>query len=182
MCRCVSLSLSLCVSLWLWLWLWCACAVRCGWCVEWHAEKPPCVHPKRPRVYQHHNHMWCWYTRGRFERTCGEEGEGGHPQFCLPKIAHVWLSQPMDVTYFQFENRSRTTRCRISLHLNTLFNSRHMTQRHTQTRTHTQHNHVQEHSTAQHNTAQHRTQHTEAKRREEEMKETKRDRDEKRYK
>ena len=57
-----------------------------------------------------------------------------------------------------------------SLHLNTLPNSRHM---------------IQQHSTVQHsdNThTQHRTCHTEAKRREEEMKETKRDINEKRYK
>ena len=38
----------------------------------------PCVRSKRPRVYQHHAHMfqhvraWCRYTRGRFERTHGD--------------------------------------------------------------------------------------------------------------
>ena len=43
-----------------------------------------------------------------------------------------------------------------SLHLNTLFNSRHMTQRHTQTRTHTTQRHTATHHTAQ-NTPQHRS-------------------------
>ena len=76
----------------------------------------------------------------------GEEG-GGHRQFCLLKFAHVGVitcprgstKKPMDATYFQFENRSNNTLPRqhvaeysiFSLHLNTLFNSRHMTQRHT---------------------------------------------------
>ena len=40
---------------------------------------------------------------------------GGHRQCCLPKFAHVWSSRasevhhkkPMDLTHFQFENRSR---------------------------------------------------------------------------
>ena len=46
---------------------------------------------------------------------------GGHRQCCLPKFAHVWSSlgprgppkKPMDLTHFQFENRSRATRCRF---------------------------------------------------------------------
>ena len=79
--------------------------------------------------------------------------------------------KPMHVTYFQFGNRSRTTRCRV---LHFFASPEHTVQLqtgdtpHIQTRTHT--------------TTQHRTRHsTEAKRREEERKETKRDRDEKRY-
>ena len=44
-----------------------------------------------------------------------------HRQFCLPKVAHVGSSlgprgppkKPMDLTHFQFENRSRATRCRL---------------------------------------------------------------------
>ena len=102
------------------------CVWCCVVCVVWRVarlgtqKKPPCVDSKRPRVYRHHAHTcyhmcaWCRYTRGRFEWTHSGAGEG-HRQFCLPKFAHVGSSRasevhhkkPMDLTHFQFENRSR---------------------------------------------------------------------------
>ena len=42
-----------------------------------------------------HMCAWCWYTRGRFERTHGDAlnlhtgVQGGDRQICLPKFAHV---------------------------------------------------------------------------------------------
>ena len=137
----------------------------------------------------------CVYTCGRANGTHGdvlnvhteERRRGGHRQFCLPKFAHVGLSRapevqqrnPCMLPIFSLRigrEQHVPDSSNYSLHLNTLFNSRHMTQRHTQTRT------DNTRYTA-HTTTQHRTRHsTEAKRREEEMKETKRDRDEKRYK
>ena len=104
-------------------------------CVVWHAENlsvcpsktPQCVHSKWPRVYGHHAHRLKTCARGA--RTHGAilnvhreafwmntRGKGAHRQFCLPKFAHVWLSRapevhqkkPLDVTHFQFENRSNT--------------------------------------------------------------------------
>ena len=65
----------------------------------------------------------------------------------------------MHVTYFQFESRSRTTRCRV-LHL---FASPEHT---VQLKTHdtTTHTDAHTHNTTQHSTAQNRTRHTEAKR------------------
>ena len=97
-CRCrrvVSLSLSyLCV------WLWCVCERGMVWCgVRGDTLKKPCVHPKRPRV-QRCNHMrvWCRYTRGRFERTHGREGEEGGGEgevvvslaFLIEKTSWLW--------------------------------------------------------------------------------------------
>ena len=73
----------------------CCCVVvvvvvcRCGCgrgvcvvaCVVWHAENPvcrfktpPCVHSKRPRVYQHHVHMG-----GVLNLQTGEGGTGSSP-------------------------------------------------------------------------------------------------------
>ena len=79
--------------------------------------------------------------------------------------------KPMDVTFFQFQNRSRTTRCPV-LHL---FASPEHT---VQLQTHD----TAQHSTAQHSTAQHSTaQHSTAQHRPHRSKE-KRRRDEKRYK
>ena len=66
---------------------------------------------------------WCGHTQGRFERTHGDvlDGHTGtrwcHRQFCLPKICpHGVLTcprgppkKPLDLSHFQFENRSRTT-------------------------------------------------------------------------
>ena len=83
---------------------------------------------------------WCRYTRGRIERTHGDvlnlhtggagEKGGVHRQFCLPKLAHVWLSRASEVqqrkfwifSSFKFENRSRTT-CppNFAVHLIKLF-------------------------------------------------------------
>ena len=190
---CVSLSLSLslsCVAVVVVVVVVCVCGVV--WCgvLGWHAEKPPCVRSKRPRVYRQHVHTWkhmwtcCRYTRWRFERTHGERRGGGSSSVLLTKICPRGVitcprgstKKPMHVTYFQFENRSRTTRCRV-LHLfaspeHTVQLQTHDT-RHTQTCTHntTTHSNTQQHST-EHATAQ------KHKRREEEMKETKRDRGE----
>ena len=73
----------------------------------WHAEKPPCVDSKRPRVYRHHARMCqnmralCRYTRGRFESTHGGVldrhtgrggGEGREREFCLPRLVHVVIT------------------------------------------------------------------------------------------
>ena len=166
--------------------------VECGVvCLVWHAAKLPCVHPKRPRVYQQHvrtcKHMWvrCRYTQGRFGmHTQWEEGRRkggeGHGQFCLPKCVHVGLSRAPDVQQrnpwmlpsfsLRIGREQHVAQSSIySLHLNTLSNSRHMTQQHS----------TAQHSTAQHSTStaqhstQHRTRHTEA--RDEEKTEMKRD-------
>ena len=47
--------------------------VVCACGAVWHAENPPCVHSKRPRVYRHHGDV-LKYTRGPFERTLEERG------------------------------------------------------------------------------------------------------------
>ena len=69
----------------------------------------PCGRSQRRRVCRHHANMcfnmcaWCWYTRGRFERTHGDvlsghtEKGGNHRQFCLPKFAHIGLSRASKV-------------------------------------------------------------------------------------
>ena len=88
--------------------LCCVCRyVLCCVCAVWCA----CVDSKRLRVYIQNVPVYAGNTR-----TCG-----GRRQFCLPKFAHVGLSldprgppkKPMDLTHFQFENRSRATRCRF---------------------------------------------------------------------
>ena len=130
-------------------------------------------------------HMWVWcrYTRRRLERTHGAEGEGGHRQFCLPKFAHAGLSRapevqqrnPSMVPIFSLRigREQHVAESSIySLHLNTLFNSKHVTQRHTHIQQQQQHTTAQ-HSATQHSTAQHSTEHAtqkQAKRREEEIK------------
>ena len=73
------------------------------WCGVWSdtLEKTVCTSKTSP--YRQHVHMckhmwvWCRYTRGRFGCTHGEEGKGGHRQFCLPKFAHVGLSRAPEV-------------------------------------------------------------------------------------
>ena len=142
-------------------------------------------------------HMWVWcrYTRGRFGRTHGEEGEGSS-SVPLTKICPrggFRGSPKKSLRVFTFSSLRRSREQHVpdssnhSLLLNALFNSRHMTQRHTQTRTHnttTYSNTQHSTATAQHSTAQHSTAHATQKqrKREEEMKETTRDRDEQRYK
>ena len=75
LCLFLFLSVSVSVSLCLRVVLCGVCGVVCG--AAWHAEKPPCVDAKRPRVYRHHAHMcyhmcaWCRYTRKRFASTHG---------------------------------------------------------------------------------------------------------------
>ena len=111
----------------------CVCSVWCG-----TQEKPQCVNSKRPRMYRHahmcyHMRAWCPYTRWRFEFTRGDfldghtgrregrEREGCHRQFCSPKFApgvitcfrEVHRKKPLDLTHFQFENRSTTTFSRV---------------------------------------------------------------------
>ena len=140
--------------------------------------------------------VWCRYTQGRFERTNGE-GEEGHRQFCLPKFAHVGLSRapevqqrnPCMLPIFQFENWSRTTRCRVH-HL--FASPEHTVQLqtrdtpHTDTHTHNTQQHSTEHATAQKQREEKRRQDKtrqdktrEEKRREEKRREEKR-REEKR--
>ena len=111
------------LSLWSWLWSWCC---WCSWCVfgvrcgtlkqTWKypyvdSDTPSCT--PREHVFQHilNVHTETFWTDTR----------RGHRQFCLPKFAHVRLSldprgspkKPLDLTRFQFENRSRTTRCHL---------------------------------------------------------------------
>ena len=176
--------------------------------MEWHAEKQSCVRSKRRRMYRQHVYMcklmwvWCRYTRGRFEHTDGEREKKVIVSSEYSKTAHVGLSRAPEVQQrtpwilpifcLRIGREQHVAESsNHSLHLNTLFNSRHMTQRHTHRHSTTEHNTAQQsteqHSTIQHNNAQHNTahstaRHTEAKRREEEVKETKRYRDEKRYK
>ena len=144
----------------------------CDWCVGWHAENLPYVRLKRPRVYRQHVHMckhmweWCQYTRARFERTHGERERGVNVssayQNLLTEGNHVPQRNNKETHAWYFSEREK-----VETHDTT-----------THTDTHTQHN-----DTQQHTTTQHRTHHSaEAKRTEEEMEETKRDRDEKRYK
>ena len=151
-----------------WLCVVVVLCVRCGvvWCgvvcgvTRW---KTPCVHQKRPRG--------CRYTRRRFERTHGKGGvivssahqnlptKGYHVPQRFIQQRNSWM---LPIFSLRIGREQHVAESSIySLHLNTPVNSRHMTQRHTQTRTHT------------HNTAQNTPQ---------EVKETKRDRDEKRYK
>ena len=75
---CPACACFLCVSV-------CVCACVCAClCVSpvCRRKRPPCARSKRSRVCRQHAHMcfnmceWCQYTRGRFERTHGEQG--GH--------------------------------------------------------------------------------------------------------
>ena len=96
----------------------------------------------------------------------GRGGKGGSSPVLLTKFCPRRVStcprgstkKPVDVTYFQFENRSRTTRCRV-LHLfaspeHTVQLQTHDTTTHTDThkRNTTTYSNTQQHSTAQHNT------------------------------
>ena len=131
---CLSVCLSPCVVVCcsvLFCVVVCCCGVWCVWCGT--LENPvcplktsPCVRAPRAHVETHVRVVPAWtgtfwmYTRARFEWTHGGEGEG-HRQFCLPKFDHMGLSRspevhrkkPLDVTYFQFENRSRITCSRV---------------------------------------------------------------------
>ena len=61
---------------------------------------------------------WCRYTRGRFESTHGGQGSSS---VLLTKICPRRVTtcprgspkKPLNLTRFQFENRSRTTRARF---------------------------------------------------------------------
>ena len=168
----------------------CGCGCGCGVWLWGDTLKNPCVRSKRRRVYRQHLYMcklmWVWYryTRGRFERTDGErEGEGvivSSAYQNLPTSGYHVLhrfntetlgSFPLSVWEYVENNtlqsppiiRFTWTHCWTPDTWQT------------QTRIH-------RHSTTQHNKAHTTPQHRDAKRREEEVKETKRDRDEKRYK
>ena len=140
-CRCCVMS---CVGVHVVLVV-CVCGVV--WCV-WHAETSSCARSKRPRVYRHHAHM-CFNTCARGASIHGDVlnvhtgggGRWGHRQFCLPKFAHVGLSRVSEVQQrnpcmspifsLRIGREQHVAESSIySLHLNTLFNSRHMTQRH----------------------------------------------------
>ena len=96
-------------------------------------KRPPCLDSKRPRVYRHHAHMlkhmcaWCRHTRGRFESThggrfCTHTWRGRGSSLVLltkifPRMVITYFrdspKKPVDFHHFQFENRSRATRCRF---------------------------------------------------------------------
>ena len=86
----VSRGVSCCVVLCL--------VVRCGvWCVVCPFKTPPCVRPKRLRVYRHHAHMLkhmcarCRHTRGRIGRTHGEEREeSSSSASCFSSVKQVF--------------------------------------------------------------------------------------------
>ena len=137
---------------------------------------PHTTQSERPRVYRQHvhtcKHMWVWcpYTRGY---TRVEERKviassayqklstyGYHvPQRfnkenpCMLPIFSLRIGREQHVAESSI----------YSLHLNTLFNSRHMTQRHTHRQAHTQHNDTS-------NTQQHSTEHATAQKQREEQK------------
>ena len=123
--------------------VWCVCVCSCVLRHGEKTWKKPvcglkktslCVHSQRLRVCRHHRaHVlidmcaWCRYTRGRFERTHGDVSNP-HTEdrvsssvlltkIC-PRMVITWPQRgppkkPMDLTHFQFENRSRATRCRF---------------------------------------------------------------------
>ena len=124
-----------------WLVGWCCCTV--GWlgllrCVSlcswlWHAENPPCVHPKRLRVYVQNvcfnvrvvsaftGTFWM-YTRRRFGWTHGGEREvdgvvASSAYLNLPTECFTCPrgspKKPLDLTHFKFENKSNTARPRF---------------------------------------------------------------------
>ena len=75
----------------------------CFFCVC--TQRPPCVDSERLRVYGHHAHMlkhacaWCWFTRGRIERTHGDvwSGHTGFSACHTPHTTHHTTTQ--DTTY-----------------------------------------------------------------------------------
>ena len=92
------------------------------------SKRPRVYGPPRAHVLPHagvvpvHTRRFESTHGARLERTheeeAGKEGEGGgHRQFCSPKFAVIGLSRapenhrkkPLDLTHFQFENRSKTT-------------------------------------------------------------------------
>ena len=178
-CRC---RWRCCVWLWLWLWLWCVrgvvwCGVVCG-VTRWKTpvcrfKTSLCVPATRPHVFTHvdvlpvHTGTFWTYTR--------VEGRGGSSSVLLAKICQVGLSRAPEV--------QQTNPCMLptfslrkgqeqhvaefsisSLHLNTLFNSRHMTQWHTHRRTHTTQRHTATHNNTAQNTRWKRRRETEVKR------------------
>ena len=119
----------------------CGCGCGCGVCVRCGVVCGVTrLHPKRPRVYRQHvhtcKHMWVWcrYTRRRFERTHGRRENGGSSSVLLTKICNPWIFPFFSLRIGREQHVAESSIS--SLHVNTLFKSRHMTQRHTITATH----------------------------------------------
>ena len=70
---------------------------------------PPSFRPKRFRVCRHHAHMcfnmwaWCWYTRGRFERTHGGFSNVSH----LTHRTHTTTRDTTTTTATTTQNNTR---------------------------------------------------------------------------
>ena len=99
----------------------CPCGVSHG-----TPKKPPCVDSKRHAHMLKHMCAWCRHTRGRFERTHGHflnphtGSRGSSPvlptKICPRTVITCFRGSPkklFDLSHFQFESRSRTTRARF---------------------------------------------------------------------